>query len=83
MSNKTKNVISIEIKTEDRTYKIKEQETISMIDQQLTGKEKIHLGKFLSFLVDNTPAMQKAKQSENVYLNTDHIISITYLENKD
>jgi len=83
MNHRTNNVISIEIETADKKYTIKEQETIDMIDQQLIGEEELHLGKFISFLRDITPAMEKAKQFENIYLNIDHIINITYLENQD
>lgn len=83
MKDRTSDVISIEIETERHLYKIKEKESIDDIDQQLIGNEELHLGKFITFLVDGTKEMNEAKQLKKVHLNVDHIIRITYLENFD
>ena len=48
MGDKTKDVLSIEIKTTDgRNYTIKDEQSIYDIEEQLIGNKKLHLGRFL------------------------------------
>ncbi|MFF2445118.1 hypothetical protein [Priestia megaterium] len=80
MGDKTKDVLSIEIKTTDgRNYTIKDEQSIYDIEEQLIGNKKLHLGRFLSVVPDN-PSLDKQRKFEHMYFNIDQVLSIKYLK---
>jgi hypothetical protein len=83
MGDKTKDVLSIEIKIIDgRNYTIKDKQSIYEIEEQLIGNKELHLGRFLSVVPDN-PSLDKQRKFEHMYFNIDQVLSIKYLKKFD
>ncbi|MBQ4870108.1 hypothetical protein IHQ11_27045 [Priestia megaterium] len=83
MGDKTKDVLSIEIKIIDgRNYTIKDKQSIYDIEEQLIGNKELHLGRFLS-VAPGKPPLDKQRKFEHMYFNINHILSIKYLKKFD
>ena len=80
MGDKTKDVLSIEIKIIDgRNYTIKDKQSIYDIEEQLIGNKKLHLGRFLSVVPDN-PSLDKQRKFVHMFFIFDQVLCIKYLK---